>query len=183
MSVRPLGEVKYRVGGRPGRPKTLETPGGIHVFAGASAIGPARVANLTALAIGRDPNKFRTANFGSELGGGPESSDPNFGGPESSDPNFPLSEAAVFELVGPGKYGSYLFGPPRNSDPKFPRPGKFASELFWGKQIRILIFWENKGGNFPLSPAVFKHSREPAFKDPTFLACWSWIRISRGPES
>ncbi len=104
-------------------------------------------------------------------------------GPESSDPNFPMSEAAVSELVGPGKYGSYLFGPPRNSDPKFPRPGKFASELVGGKQIRILIFRENKGETFRCLQRPPNILGSLQLRIRPFWPAGSWIRISRGPES
>ncbi len=50
------------------------------MFAGASAIGPARVVRPDALAISSGPQKVEAGNFGSELNGETESSDPNVAG-------------------------------------------------------------------------------------------------------
>jgi hypothetical protein len=100
------------------------------VFAGASAIEQTWVARADALAISRDPKKFEAGNFGSELLGGPESSDPNFAGPESSDPNFPLEQG---ELLGPGSW-----------DPAFPVSREVRIRTFWCRKVRIRTFWVKK---------------------------------------
>jgi hypothetical protein len=115
--------------------------GGIHVFAGASAIGLARVATSAALAIRTGPNqvqdrqlRIRTyrgpRKFGSELCGArkvrirtfrcQKRRRQNFSGPASTDPTFPGSlQIRIRTSRGP-ESSDLTFWETGSSDPDFP---------------------------------------------------------------
>ncbi len=95
MSSSPWGEDGYTVSGRPNCTGLCKPPGAFTCSLELPPLGQQGWPDRMPWPLGRDPKKFEARNFGSELHGGPESSDPNFSGPESSDPNFPFSGQAV----------------------------------------------------------------------------------------